>query len=161
MKEKRQGFSLMELVIVIAIMAILTSLMALSLGYLRTADAKGVAYGINSSLSDLKSRTMSKSGAVYMHLLEHEGSYYAVYTDSNAPVSVGAGAGVPGEELGSSAVTVVCDGTQLPAGGDVCFALRRKDGAFTEGPQKIDVTAQNGTEYTVYLIPATGRHYVE
>ena len=115
MKEKRQGFSLMELVIVIAIMAILTSLMALSLGYLRTADAKGVAYGINSSLSDLKSRTMSKSGAVYMHLLEHEGSYYAVYTDSNAPVSVGAGAGVPGEELGSSTVTVVCDGTQLPA----------------------------------------------
>ncbi|MCH5265666.1 MAG: prepilin-type N-terminal cleavage/methylation domain-containing protein [Lachnospiraceae bacterium] len=157
-KKNKQGFSLVELIIVIAIMAILTGLMGLGFGYLRTADSKGVAYGINSGLSDLKSRTMAKSEAVYMHLVERDGNYYLNYTDSEDALSESEGLG---EKIGSSAVEVKCDGTELPAEGDVCFAIRRKDGAFTKGPEKIEVTATNGSKYIVYLVKSTGRHYVE
>ena len=39
-KDKQPGFSLMELIIVIAIMAVLASGIALSIGLLRSSDAK-------------------------------------------------------------------------------------------------------------------------
>lgn len=153
---KKEGFSLVELIIVVAIMSILVGLTALGFGFLRSADAKGVTHGINSGLSELKSENMAKNKKIYMHLSEYDGSYYITYTESDTFTPDGSG-----KDIGSSDVTVTCDGTVMAPGSSVCFSIRKKDGAFTHGPSKINVTADNGSSYDIYLVKDTGKHYIE
>lgn len=153
---KKAGFSLVELVIVIGIMAVLVGLTALGFGYFGTADAKGVTHGINSGLSDLKSENMAKSKKVYMHLNLYHGNYYVVYTDSDSFTPDGSG-----KKIGDSDVTVTCDGTVMSEGSDVCFSIRKKDGAFTHGPSKVTVKAEGSFDYNVNIVKDTGRHYIE
>ena len=60
MREK-DGFSLIELVITIAIMGILVGLSAFSLNYISQADARKMTGEINSAVSELKTLNMSKN----------------------------------------------------------------------------------------------------
>ncbi|MCH5252314.1 MAG: prepilin-type N-terminal cleavage/methylation domain-containing protein [Lachnospiraceae bacterium] len=155
---QKDGFSLIELVIVISIMAILTGLAALGFGYLRSADAKGVANGINSGLSNLKSENMAKSKKTYMHLYELGGSYYIKYVSEDAESSFSPDDS--GKEIGKSTVEVSCDGAEIPEEG-IRFSVQKKDGAFGDGPKQIDVEASNGSHYRIILIKDTGKHYME
>ena len=156
---KKDGFSLVELIITISIIAILTGLAAFGFGYLRTADAKGTANAINSGLSDLKAENMTKNKKIYMHLYEYDGSYYIHYTSEDEESSFSPDGS--GKEIGKSTVTVSCDGTEMSDGSDVRFSVRKKDGAFTHGPKQIDVSASNGSHYRIKLVWDTGKHYME
>ena len=158
--KNREGFSLVELIIVIALMGILVGLSAYGYGYLKLADAKGLANGINSGLSELKSESMAKKKPVYMHLYEKDGSYILYYSD-NASCDVDH----DGKNLGSSNMSVKMDGTELGAGGKKSFHIRKKDGAFDavngdEPPAEIEVSSDSYT-YKIILVKDTGRHYIE
>ena len=48
---KREGFSLMEMIIIIGIIGILAGAVGLSIGLLKSTDTKSTAYDINSSLT--------------------------------------------------------------------------------------------------------------
>ena len=168
-EKKREGFSLVELVIVITIMAILTGLLALGLGYMNTADAKGVSGKINSGFTELKSENMAKNDKSYMHLYRQDGTLYlyfskdASFTNTSSKV---------GKDIGGERVTVTLDGTTtgtttIADGTVVTFSIRKKDGAFddngitalTDSPE-LKVSG-GGSEYTIILVKATGRHYIE
>lgn len=156
----KEGFSLVELIIVIAIMGILVGISAYGYGYMKLADAKGLANGINSGLSELKSESMAKNTPVYMHLFEKDGSYFIAYsassscdTDANA------------KELGSSQMSVTLDGVPLGSGGTKSFTIRKKDGAFdavagVEPPSQIEVASDSYT-YKIIVVKDTGRHYID
>lgn len=156
-KKNKDGFSLIELVIVIVIMAVLTGLTALGIGFMKAGDTRGVASEIDSCLSELKSQAMAKNKPVYMHLYQYDGNYYVKYTetDSTTPNS-------DGEEIGSGEVSVVTsDGVDVSGSHVVTFAIRKKDGAFTMGPEKITVSSDYSKTYTVCLVKDTGKHFVE
>ncbi len=159
---KKDGFSLVELMIVIGIMAVLVGLTALGFGYFGSAAAKEATHGINSGLSDLRSETMAKSQKVYMHLNRYNGDYYVTYTDSDSFTPDGTG-----KKIGDSRVTITCAGTEMADNTDICFSMRKKDGAFTHGPfaasgiTTISVVADNGSNYDVKVVKDTGRHYIE
>ena len=57
---EKDGFSLIEMMIVIAILGILMGGIALSYNLVRSADTKGTAYDIDSNLTNLKSRSMGR-----------------------------------------------------------------------------------------------------
>ncbi len=159
-QKDKEGFSLVELIIVIAVMGILVGAAAYSFGYMKLADAKGLANGINSGLSELKSESMAKNKPVYMHLYEQDGSYILYYSeDSSCDTSK------EGKNLGSSTMSVKMDGTELGSGGTKSFHIRKKDGAFEavdgdEPPSEIEVSSDSYT-YKIVLVKETGRHYID
>ena len=152
----REGFSLIELMIVIALLAILTGGAALSYNLVRSADTKGTAYDIDSALTELKSRNMSRNKLLYLHLYRYQGTYYIDYTESESYTPGG-----DGTEIGDREVTITCDGTALADGDEVTIGIQKKDGAFSKGPEEIHITDDGADRYIVYLIRDTGNHFVE
>lgn len=156
LSRSRDGFSLIELIIVIALMALLTGGVTLSYRLIRSADTKGTAYDIDSALTDLKSKNMAANKLLYLHLYRYEGAYYIDYTESESYTPDG-----NGTEIGDSEVTITCDGTALADGDEVTIGIQKKDGAFSAGPEEIRVTDDGVTGYIVYLVRDTGSHFVE
>lgn len=178
------GFSLVELIIVIAIMSILVGLTALGIGMMNSVDAKDVAYEIDSGLTSLKSRNMAGSKPVYMHIFIRDGKYYCQYTDkTDAAVPDGSE-----EEMGDSLIFMKFtydvknnnDDFQpdrevvLSESGtkDICIGISKKDGTFLyqpvggtdkkEAPREVDITSSgSSTGYRVNMVTDTGKHYVE
>lgn len=181
-KEKlmSEGFSLVELIIVMAIMAVLVGGTALGISFLYATDAKEVAYEINSGLTDLKSRNMAGSSAVYLHINKYNGSYYLTYTDSASFTPDGSGKELCGDNFSFKTtynIRKASDDTDqetedrtLSDKEDICIGVLKKDGSFLyqnsgsdrkEAPCVIQIIYDNETKYTVYLVTDTGKHYVE
>ena len=59
--KERDGFSLMEMIIVIAILGMITGGIAVTYNMVRSADVKGMAYDFDSSLTNLKSKNMGSN----------------------------------------------------------------------------------------------------
>ena len=165
-KLHRAGFSLVELLIVIAIMGILVGGTALSVNLLRSADTKGAAYDINSGLTDMKSRTRAGKEQWYMYLFYQNDTYYMDLT-TTAPD--GYTKNTNAKEIGDSDIKVYYGNSKkllsTAPEGFVCVAFRKKDGAFLVNgkcicPEKIYVEADNAPSYVVRMIEDTGHHYI-
>lgn len=172
---KRAGFSLMEMVVVIALLGILVSGIGLSIGLLRSTDTKGAAYDINSGLTDLKSRTTGGKNQPYMYLYFLDQAYYLdisyVEPDAYTPTT-------DAKEIGDDRLQILYgtgkNALEGAADGFICIAFQKKDGAFLTDetgmclkdgkstcPEVIYVDADDAPGYAVYMIPDTGHHYVE
>lgn len=188
MNKKREqnlsGFSLIELMILLAVMSILVGMVTLGFGFLRSNDTKQVAYGIENGLKTLKSQDMAGKETLYLHVFVHDGKYYRTITNSVAPPAAGGNE----KEIGnaeSTSVNVIYDvkdehGASLPdrtvalsesGTKDICIGITKKDGTFlyqkvsgtnnSEAPREMHITASSGTSYLVYMVTDTGKHYVE
>lgn len=155
---ERDGFSLVEMIIVIAVMAVLVGTIALSYNLLRAADTKGAANEINSGLSDLKSKSMATNKTIYMHLYQLNGTYYIAYSEDETFT--------PTEEaldIGDDSMQITYkdeSGVVHPVS-MVHIKMQKKDGAFAQAPTEITVSADRAPTRTVHLIKDTGKHYVE
>lgn len=168
-----KGFSLVELVIVIAIVAILTGGIALGVGMLFSADTKKLANQINSGFTELRSENMAMDKGIYMHLYWYDGDYYLEMTENATPSMNGSGsklgcgaATVTLDKGGSNKVTLAPNSTNA-----MSFCMRKKDGAFLpddingtklEATSEIEVTSSSSSSVRkIILVRDTGRHYLE
>ena len=170
-KDRRKGFSLVEMVIVIGIMAVLVGGIGLSIGLLRSADTKGAAYGINSALTNLKSRTTGGKDQPYLYLYLLNNKYHLDTSiekpDTYTPTA-------DSKEIGDTRVQItygsdkkaLADASGGGSDNVLCIAFRKKDGAFlVEGkcvcPEEIYVGTDNVADYVVHMVQDTGHHYIE
>ena len=156
--KSREGFSLVELIITIAIMVVMVGGAALSIGLLRSADTQGLASGINGSLTDLKAYTESQKGPIYLYIYKVNGEgYYAHYSfpDEHGvnhldPASFSSGSaftavyGDGDQKLGSDALDVKVEmgaGAPMDITGANYYVIQiqKKDGSY------LDVTNESGT----------------
>ena len=154
--KERDGFSLMEMIIVIAILGMITGGIAVTYNMVRSADVKGMAYDIDSSLTNLKSKNMGSNKQLFMHLYKQSGNYFIDYTEEESYTPSG-----EGESVGESGISLKYDGKELTDGEGITIGIQKKDDAFSVGPEEIEVYDNNVNDYMVYLVKDTGKHYVE
>ncbi len=171
----REGFSLVEMLIVIALLGILTGGIALSIGLLRDTDTKGAAYDINSTLTDLKSRTTAGKSQPYLYLYFLNQTCY-LDIDYTEPAHYTPTTNA--KEIGDDRLLISYGSGKVPLGNGaddfICIAYQKKDGAFLQDadgnckkdgkstcPEKLYVEADDASGYVVHMIPDTGHHYVE
>ncbi|MDR1700601.1 MAG: prepilin-type N-terminal cleavage/methylation domain-containing protein [Lachnoclostridium sp.] len=155
---KHKGFSLIECILVIAVMAIVVSVSVGGLIYLDSANANKCASAIDSAIATAKSETLSKAEPGNLYLYEYDGRCYVKFSkaadfvrDANA------------ERVDAGRVEISYDdgtGVKALAGNDpLMIAFSRKDGSFTSGPQTIYV---NGSDtYEIRFIRNTGKHIMK
>ncbi len=153
--KSREGFSLVELIITIAIMVVMVGGAALSIGLLRSADTQGLASGINGSLTDLKAYTESQKGPIYLYIYKVNGEgYYAHYS---FPDEHGVNHLDPASFSSGSAFTAVYGDGDQKLGSD---ALDVKV-AYDDGSGGVTMEDITGANYTVIRIQKKDGSYLD
>jgi len=179
------GFSLVELVVVIAIMAVLVGVIAIGYNSITGTDARECMSDLNAYLSETKTGTLGKDYQELKLYATTDGEkrvdfvIYQYVADPAAP-----GAVLPDmvpnisrtETIGKKSVEITCtfsDGNVIainPAGDTVTLAFNRASGAFVAA--KINDTqttayctliqvTKGSKVYTMELIPTTGKHRMQ
>lgn len=86
MKKNNQGFSLVELIVIIAIMAVLTTSIITYIGMLGAGQAKKCANGIASGFSQTKVCAMSRSSAYMVVYSNDDGVFLKTVQGSNETI---------------------------------------------------------------------------
>jgi prepilin-type N-terminal cleavage/methylation domain-containing protein len=170
--KKDAGFSLIELVVVIAIMAILGSGVFISVFSSSAYRARQAAREIDSVLTETRVQALSKEGAwMEIDCVDTAKKKYVIKTSYSEDITVGGGITITYEVAGSS-------GTKSITGNDItanALALSynrstggftpmliatAEDGTYTSGSDycsKITITGGSRT-YVINLSRNTGRH---
>lgn len=158
------GYSLIELVVVISIMAIMVGLMSLGISMMFSKDAEAAAKTIDDGLSEVRMLAMSKEGTYTFVLklddnkieIQKGGSEYKTI-DFKRKATVSVDGGNLSSAKTSGDFTVEFD----KGNGSV---KKLDNGLVTETTKvvEITVTAEKLTSKTstVFLMPTTGRHYI-
>lgn len=175
--ENNKGFSLIELIIVISIVAIMTGFLAIGISSAFGLGAKECARKIDSYLKETKTISLSKDKqelTIYQH---SNGKYYADFVvyklakDPDTSATIMVPSVTRTEEIGKKNVTITCffaDGSSVVINGSnsVTLGFNRSSGAFEPAKknnattstycEKIEVT-RSGRKTTVSIIPQTGK----
>lgn len=180
-----KGYSLIELIVVISIMAVVMGFVSMGLRSIFSLDAKECAYDLNACLKETKTDALSKDFQELRLYKNAAGEVYAdfvVYHYQEDASNPGYFAPDLASELkksvliGKQSVAVkfyFTDGTDVllePATNSVTLGFDRSSGAFTFA--KIDdvqsttycnlIEVSRGSKiYSIILSPATGKHSVD
>jgi prepilin-type N-terminal cleavage/methylation domain-containing protein len=138
MRYDAAGYSLVELIIVVAIIAVVATMLMFSISMIFSANAKACANAMQSAISDCKVTTMGKSDAYLEIYRDSDDNIYAkMYVKENGAADFTA---QEAQKLGGKRVTVTCipegagtSGTELTAGGTpVTIRFNRASGSFAD-----------------------------
>lgn len=188
MKQDNRGLSLVELIVVIAIMAVMVGVGILSLSLLFGTQASGCAQRVSSLLNETKTGCLSRYDETMTLSYRTKGSddaitsdgYYAencVYTINSDAASIQVGGAGSSEirSMGSPKVIItvhLSDGSSFELGTteSVTISYNRATGAFdpviVNGTQTDDyieeMTFSSGLRtYTITMVQETGKHTLQ
>jgi len=160
-----KGYTLVELITVMAIMMVMVGLLALGTSVMFSKDAEYVAKTIDDELSEVRMLSMSKSGTfeLVLHIDPSK-------PEENSIIIRQEGADIKTVNLKRNANLLIEYGTETADSGDIAFEFDKGNGSvkriggddFSSGVCSITATSTRLTTKTavVDLVAATGRHYV-
>ena len=170
LRSEKEGFSLVELIVVIALMALLVGLAALSVSLLSASDSKGLASHVNDSLTELKSLNESNGGMFFLHIYKKSDGFYAKIDEKGAygvPTSNEGATRLGSESLKLEATFAAGASSEITGDSNVLLGVRKKDGSFwnpalpTSVVKSFEIKNGDNLEYKVILAEDTGLHYIE
>lgn len=180
MKNNNKGYSLIELVAVIGIMAVLTGFLMLSVRILIGWNVNQCAEEISGHLNNVKTNALSKQGVEMKIYQRASGGYQVdyieyVYEDDGLGNPVLVANTIRSYEVGGDKVSVSLtyeDGTHTSIDGVnvVSLGFNRSSGAYTYPKindveylsycTQIDVSRGSKTR-SILLVPITGKHEIQ
>ena len=155
MKNNR-GFTLIELIVVIAVMSIIAGVSSSVISSVSKQELKNFVNSYDAMLSECKIETLSGMKNPSLSIVVEDGEYRAVLYENGVVVKK--------EYLGEDYLTCkfyTSDGTENT--GTLTIRYDRTTGTMTTSPSgvsKVSVSNKKGTTYSVELIPQTGYHRV-
>ncbi len=159
------GYSLVELIVVIAILAIMTGVVSLGISLMFSRDAESVAKTIDDELSEARMLAMSREGKFEMiiHIdksnpsantvvIKKDGAEYkTVSMKKNASIKISGGG-----------ISSAKDNGDVKIEFDKGNGSAKIEGEITSEVCLIEATATrlSSKKSTVTLVPTTGRHYI-
>lgn len=172
--KNNKGFTLVEIIITIAISAILMSGALFGFNLLNYANEKGCAEKINSTLSMLRLETMSKGNKNLYMVLEWDTSelcYRMHLVSATVPLNEGnwstAADSIKSSKIADKNITISysdqADGSGMVDlnGTNPCVLISfyNSSGAFRSSWKQIKITSNAGTSI-INMITKTGKHYI-
>lgn len=157
--QDNRGMSIVELLVIIAIMAIAVGMIANLFGYMNGKQAKQCAYKLEAALSEIRMETMSKSNGekedVYFVLENKESQIYAArkIKDEVSKDLIGEKVIITVKDVTGNITGELTEGTAVPVYFNRATGALDKDSA---GYAVFEITQGNVT-YVVGIEPTTGR----
>ncbi len=170
--EDQKGFTLIEILITIAIVSILGALSMTMLSRIKFVNAEKAANYVSDGLRKAQVYGMSKETQNYLHIYKYENQYYMKITDSSdgTPDTMGSS----GSSIGSNISIYKVVGTADPevrveiAGSTQIVVSFKKDGKMREKDSSGDtmedirkIIIDGSHEEVILLNPKTGRHIIQ
>ncbi len=172
------GFSLVELIIVFAIMAILTGSAFSVFGYINNGNVKKCSRSINSGLNETRTANLTREGNSYLYIYKYNGDIYKRISKADDLSLSGTGdkqLDDSGERIGNKSVHII--GYYDDASGKeqkfdfenesdpmIKISFRKGDGGFSNSTtfyKMIEVKKDEGAISFVHMVKETGRFFIE
>lgn len=154
MKNTNKGFTLVELIVVIAIVGVIAGVVGLSSSFAAASNAKQAASDVSTMISKCRTGALSRTGDVYLTIEKNGNETVCVYYEDGTKAAT--------KTLPSRvSVTYKTDNgvgsSQLP----MKLAFDRSTGAqkAIDGRYITEIVLTGGgRSYTITLVPSTGSH---
>lgn len=156
----QNGITLVEIIIVIAIVGILASTAVMMIGHLHYADTQKVVKTLDSSLNELQVKTMSKTGDYYMYVYHLSDGYYVQILSENLPAFDASRLTTDGKKLSNNTISICQDGVELPEDGYMKIAYTKQATFDTTNTNVQTIRIEGVPEYSIQLVYDTGKHFV-
>ncbi len=159
---KNKGFTLIETIIVIAILVIFASFTVLYMGHLRSVNVRQAANQVYTSLDKLQVRTMSKTDTQHLYIYKTDNGCYMKILTKNITAFDNSVFDDTGTRLGSASIEVFQEknGSKEEIKGDKFINIYYNKSAQFESDVSAVIFKRN-SEYKIKLVKETGRHIME
>lgn len=181
MWKNQRGFSLVEIIVVIAMIGILAGSAFVVVGHISYADTKKAVEGVDDALSSLRLDAMSREGRRYLYIYKIEDGandgYYAKLLDEEDVSGIGELKVGPAEpqlnnnatRLGGADVKFFADDVEITGNNNYICVAYKKNGLFLDDDELNNwlrtnaehITIKGSGTYKISLNRKTGKHSIE
>lgn len=164
LKLNQKGMTLVEIILVFAIVGIMAGSAFLIIGHLRYADTEKAARAIDSALDKLQVETMSKSGSRYLYIYHLGNGCYMKVLSEDLTTFDSSKLDNSGKRLANNTVEIYMDSEDSAHKVDgTTFIKVTYTKALTFDSTNTNVSniiVKGGPTYKIQLVTDTGKHFL-